>query len=462
MWVFTKHGFVSAVQNKHDSNEVLVRARDRRSLAAVADATGGSIVHTRSADYPYRLSIHKAAFAEWMLAQVDGIDYANFKDTVVVTRGADYERHLMTVWSVMHQTEDREARMTDEQIAQGRRKIAPARPRDKSASHWTRDDDVEADAYARRREQELALEREQDVDKEVPEAAPDPDPTAPTELSHQTKVMLSWMTAAYVLQWSSRPLLVQQYLRHPDDLLALVDGRDEVANLNRAGRDGFFRGVATDIWVTAGMTPGKGPRDLAMRLLDECGIRKLTEARAVPAAQAAAFIGNWLAVSEGDTKVASGTDGWGSAYVDAFDRSAEWLDREPPPEGTDPAAWLFVLAFDGEPAVLVDLKTGERTTNRLDGVNVRWGNAVGTWRLENGELGCPVAMRVILADPTGAVVQDFAVRVGFTRFFARGLREDYMRHTVTVKPIYEVPAEGFRFTAGDIPRVSSGLPDFDD
>ena len=108
MWVFTTSGFVSAV---YKDGALQVRARDRRSLQALAKQTGTAIVATPLADYPYRIAITNEQFSIWVSAQAKSIDYKNFKSEVADTLGYAFAKPLNQVWSVMHEVEDEQARV---------------------------------------------------------------------------------------------------------------------------------------------------------------------------------------------------------------------------------------------------------------------------------------------------------------------------------------------------------------
>jgi len=112
MWIFTTTGFVSAVQDWNDTSSLVVRARDRASLESLAVATLNAIEHSPTADYPYRLSASKAAFALWASQKVTDIDYPNFKSEVAAIRGDQFAHALMKVWSDMHAAEDPAARLS--------------------------------------------------------------------------------------------------------------------------------------------------------------------------------------------------------------------------------------------------------------------------------------------------------------------------------------------------------------
>jgi hypothetical protein len=110
MWIFTETGFVSAVEDRHNPQNVSVRARDKVSLVAVSAATGEPILRSPDGDYPYRVFISKDAFAAWLADEASQIDYRNFKGRVFDTRGHEFAHELGRVWSVMLAVEDEDAR----------------------------------------------------------------------------------------------------------------------------------------------------------------------------------------------------------------------------------------------------------------------------------------------------------------------------------------------------------------
>ena len=111
MWIFTETGFVSAVQHRENPEYLMVRARDRQSLEALAVMISVEIKSTPTADYPYRLVASKEDVKSWMNDSIDFLGYNNFKNQVAVTRGKEYAYALGSVWSTMHEVEDEEARL---------------------------------------------------------------------------------------------------------------------------------------------------------------------------------------------------------------------------------------------------------------------------------------------------------------------------------------------------------------
>ena len=119
MWIFTKHGFFSAVcarqgKGEHhqpiDPTRMMVRARVRSHLVALknqfAELLGEcEIQDTGVTDYAHRLFVDKAIWIQVLAGLADETDYDNFKSKVAEHQGkagAAYEKSLHDVWSVMH------------------------------------------------------------------------------------------------------------------------------------------------------------------------------------------------------------------------------------------------------------------------------------------------------------------------------------------------------------------------
>lgn len=64
MWVFTQDGFISVVNNGHVKGKLTARARDRQSLALLAEIADTEIVHTTNTDYPYRTYVTREQYTE--------------------------------------------------------------------------------------------------------------------------------------------------------------------------------------------------------------------------------------------------------------------------------------------------------------------------------------------------------------------------------------------------------------
>jgi hypothetical protein len=109
MWIFTRIGFFSAVENTQDPATLLVRARVRADIEHLADRLREQgcpceVRETPDRDYRWRLIVPKAVFAEVVGALAAGIDYPNFKDAV--HEGTSRDRAYMRVWSAMRDIQD--------------------------------------------------------------------------------------------------------------------------------------------------------------------------------------------------------------------------------------------------------------------------------------------------------------------------------------------------------------------
>ncbi|UVK55849.1 hypothetical protein DBIPINDM_002412 [Mesorhizobium sp. AR02] len=102
MWICFKEGFVSAVQNPDDPDDLVVRARNVRHLEALFP--NHEIVMSPDADYACRAYIPKTEFGALLARKSAAIDYQNFKASVMDRRlhqlYAEFWRlHLRYQWS---------------------------------------------------------------------------------------------------------------------------------------------------------------------------------------------------------------------------------------------------------------------------------------------------------------------------------------------------------------------------
>jgi len=119
MWVFTKHGFFSAVCARQgdgthgqpvDPDRVMVRARVRGHLEALKarfpHLLGQSDIHeSAETDYAFRIFVPKRVWSEVLAALAEETSYGNIKSEVARHQGragAAYEQALHGVWSVMY------------------------------------------------------------------------------------------------------------------------------------------------------------------------------------------------------------------------------------------------------------------------------------------------------------------------------------------------------------------------
>ena len=96
MWVFTRHGFFSVVQDRGEATALMVRARVREDLV---DAFGESgIVENEGADYRFRKSVNRVEFGRYMVDAVDAIDYTTGVKDMIDKGETRRHRMLYEVW----------------------------------------------------------------------------------------------------------------------------------------------------------------------------------------------------------------------------------------------------------------------------------------------------------------------------------------------------------------------------
>ncbi len=110
MWIFTTSGFVSVVREPYDHTEVVVRARDLKSLHWLEFVSDKKAINTPSADYPYRIKVTNWELDRFLEIMQEDISYDNFKMAVGSNLGKTYDKALTKVWSATHDVEDENAR----------------------------------------------------------------------------------------------------------------------------------------------------------------------------------------------------------------------------------------------------------------------------------------------------------------------------------------------------------------
>ena len=85
MWLFTKTGFVSIVQNKRGGpDDLIVRSRVRKDLENFIDMTATPeevrIYENAGTDYQFRCFIERWELQRVMTKTVEELDYPNFKN----------------------------------------------------------------------------------------------------------------------------------------------------------------------------------------------------------------------------------------------------------------------------------------------------------------------------------------------------------------------------------------------
>jgi hypothetical protein len=96
MWIFTKHGFYSVVEDRDNADLLLVRARVEGDIEKYfRDAV---VYYTPEHDYAYRAHVSRREVAAVMAQTVLGVDYPNFKSGI-----ADHRRggFYVQIWNIL-------------------------------------------------------------------------------------------------------------------------------------------------------------------------------------------------------------------------------------------------------------------------------------------------------------------------------------------------------------------------
>lgn len=108
MWLITTTGFYSIVEKPWDwdAGTLTVRARARVDLEALR-SNGlpelGEVREDGTADYRFRAQAPRAAVIRAVAAQVEAIDYDNFKSVVGKRQGSARARVYHDVWDALYQ-----------------------------------------------------------------------------------------------------------------------------------------------------------------------------------------------------------------------------------------------------------------------------------------------------------------------------------------------------------------------
>lgn len=81
MWLCLNNGFVSVVEDRHDHNQLMVRARNPAHLRNIF-GPDVKITTTPLNDYRWRTFVTRQALADLIANNILAIDYGNFKNSV--------------------------------------------------------------------------------------------------------------------------------------------------------------------------------------------------------------------------------------------------------------------------------------------------------------------------------------------------------------------------------------------
>jgi hypothetical protein len=106
MWIYTKRGFYSIVQDRRDDRLLIVRARVRGDLETLFPRA--PIQEGDRSDYRFRCWAWRSQAIPAIAKEIENIDYPSYKDAIVdpERRGHSY----FNVWAEMAALQERLAR----------------------------------------------------------------------------------------------------------------------------------------------------------------------------------------------------------------------------------------------------------------------------------------------------------------------------------------------------------------
>jgi hypothetical protein len=114
MWLITTTGFYSIVEKIWDraAGTLTVRARAKADLEALRSAglpELGDIKEDPNADYRFRAQAPRPAVIRAVAAQVEALDYDNFKSAVARRQGSARVHLYHCVWDVLYRIQSGES-----------------------------------------------------------------------------------------------------------------------------------------------------------------------------------------------------------------------------------------------------------------------------------------------------------------------------------------------------------------
>lgn len=104
MWLFLPTGFYSVVVHRDDPGRVIVRSREPEAIEHFRKrmALANAAVIDPQADYPYRVTVSRRAWAAFLALSARDMKATNFKSEAERVRGRDaYTGVLHEVWTVL-------------------------------------------------------------------------------------------------------------------------------------------------------------------------------------------------------------------------------------------------------------------------------------------------------------------------------------------------------------------------
>ncbi len=106
MWLFSKSGFFSAVQNMNDSNLIHVRANFKGDLERLCETYGiePNVKRIPGSDYTYRMDFTRDQWDKILVGESRKIDYVKFKPAV--HDGTKRDQAYLDVFFTMQKYQD--------------------------------------------------------------------------------------------------------------------------------------------------------------------------------------------------------------------------------------------------------------------------------------------------------------------------------------------------------------------
>lgn len=113
MWVFTKDGFLSAVQNNEDRHRMRVRARRRDHLSNAFPEHDKLIIDLQKSgaqfDYRWHLDIARGEWIDYLTDAALDVDYSSHAKEAMSGSDKKFYSALLEVWSAMYRLQKPDA-----------------------------------------------------------------------------------------------------------------------------------------------------------------------------------------------------------------------------------------------------------------------------------------------------------------------------------------------------------------
>lgn len=120
MWIFTVDGYYSAVQDKDNPDQIMVRSRIKKDLEAMlakADlfypsfkAEDYEILEWAGTDYAYRVFIPRVVWVAYLAETAHELTYTNFKGAALGFGDSQRSSVYHNIWQLLKDWQDRAQR----------------------------------------------------------------------------------------------------------------------------------------------------------------------------------------------------------------------------------------------------------------------------------------------------------------------------------------------------------------